>query len=45
VQLSAPVIAALGGVVLMNEAVTMGLLIASALILGGIALVLRARKT
>jgi drug/metabolite transporter (DMT)-like permease len=45
VQLSAPVIAALGGVVLMNEAVTASLLIASVLILGGIALVLRTRKT
>jgi drug/metabolite transporter (DMT)-like permease len=45
VQLSAPVIAALGGVVLMNEAVTASLLIASVLILGGIALVLQTRKT
>jgi drug/metabolite transporter (DMT)-like permease len=45
VQLSAPVIAAIGGVILMNEAVTASLLIATVLILGGIALVLRARKT
>jgi len=44
VQLSAPVIAAIGGVILMNEAVTASLLIASVLILGGIALVLRTRK-
>jgi len=41
VQLSAPVIAALGGIVLMGETATPGLLIASVLILGGIALVLR----
>lgn len=45
VQLSAPVIAAIGGVILMNEAVTASLLIASVMILGGIALVLRTRKT
>jgi len=44
VQLSAPVIAALGGIVLMNETATPGLLISSVLILGGIALVLRTGK-
>jgi drug/metabolite transporter (DMT)-like permease len=41
VQLSAPVIATFGGVILLHEAVTLELLIASVLILGGIALVLR----
>jgi len=45
VQLSAPVITTLAGVVLLNEAVTPSLLIASLLILGGIALVLRSGKT
>lgn len=40
VQLSVPVIAALGGIVFLGEAVTMRLLIASAAILGGIALVI-----
>jgi len=45
VQLSAPVIAALGGIILMNEKATAGLLISSVLILGGIALVLRTGKT
>jgi drug/metabolite transporter (DMT)-like permease len=44
VQLSAPVIAALGGIVLMNEKATPSLLISSVLILGGIALVLRTGK-
>ena len=43
VQLSAPVIAALGGIVLLDEAVTPNLLIATLLILGGIGLVLRKR--
>ena len=43
VQLSVPVLAALGGVVLLGEPVTLRLVISSALILGGIALVLRAR--
>lgn len=38
VQLSAPVLAALGGVVLLNEAFTSNLLTASVLILGGIGL-------
>lgn len=44
VQLSAPVIATLGGIILLHEALTLGLLIASVLILGGIALVLRTGK-
>lgn len=44
VQLSAPVITTLSGVVLLNEAVTASMLIATPLILGGIALVLRSRK-
>jgi drug/metabolite transporter (DMT)-like permease len=39
VQLSVPIIAALGGVVFLNEAVTLRLVLASAAILGGIALV------
>ena len=43
VQLSVPVLAALGGVVLLGEPVTLRLVISSALILGGIALVLRVR--
>ena len=38
-QLCVPVIAALGGVVLLGEPVTLRLLLASAAILGGIALV------
>lgn len=44
VQLSAPVIAAVGGVILLDEVLTLNLLIASALILGGIGLVLRKKK-
>jgi drug/metabolite transporter (DMT)-like permease len=40
VQLSVPVIAALGGVVFLGEAITLRLVLASAAILGGIALVL-----
>jgi drug/metabolite transporter (DMT)-like permease len=43
VQLSVPVIAAFGGIVLLNETLTIRLLVASVVILGGIALVLRAR--
>ncbi len=43
VQLCVPVLAALGGVVLLGEPVTVRLVISSALILGGVALVLRAR--
>lgn len=45
VQLSVPVIAAFGGVLLLAEAVTWRLTIASAAILGGIALVLAQRRT
>lgn len=41
VQLSVPVIAALGGVVFLGETVTLRLLVAATAILGGIALVLR----
>jgi len=44
VQLSVPVIAALGGLVLMTEAVTLRLVLASCATLGGIALVLRRRR-
>ena len=43
VQLSVPVLAALGGVLLLGEPVTLRLAVASLLILGGIALILRAR--
>lgn len=44
VQLSVPLIAALGGVVLLSEAITPRLVAASAAILGGIALVLTSRS-
>jgi drug/metabolite transporter (DMT)-like permease len=43
VQLSVPVIAALGGVVLLGEALTLRLVLCSIAILGGIALVVRRR--
>lgn len=43
VQLSVPVLAAVGGVLLVGEPLTLRLLLASAAILGGIALVLRRR--
>lgn len=43
VQLSVPVITALGGVMLLGEPVTLRLAVASAAVLGGIALVLRGR--
>lgn len=43
VQLSVPVIAAFGGVVLLSEAITLRLLIASAVTLGGVAIVLTQR--
>ena len=43
VQLSVPPLAALGGVVLLSEALSMRLILASAAILGGIALVLASR--
>ncbi|MBU0688312.1 MAG: DMT family transporter [Gammaproteobacteria bacterium] len=44
VQLSAPVIAAIAGILLLDEAVTRDLLVSSVLILGGILLVLRFGK-
>jgi drug/metabolite transporter (DMT)-like permease len=40
VQLSVPVIAALGGIVFLNEALTLRFVLASAAVLGGIALVI-----
>lgn len=43
VQLSVPVIAGLGGVVILGEPLTLRLALATVMILGGIALVLRAR--
>lgn len=43
VQLSAPVIAAFGGVILLSEQVTLRLVLASAVTLGGVALVLGQR--
>lgn len=43
VQLSVPVIAALGGVILLSEPITMRLLLASAATLGGVAMVLAQR--
>ncbi|UIP28563.1 DMT family transporter [Photobacterium sp. TLY01] len=45
VQLSVPVLAAVGGVLLLSESVTLRLLVASMAILGGIAIVIGARKT
>lgn len=45
VQLSVPVIAALGGLVFLGEALTLRLLLASAAILGGIALVILTRNS
>ncbi len=44
VQLSVPVIAAIGGVILLSEDVTLRLLIASAATLGGVAIVLTQRR-
>ena len=44
VQLSVPVIAAVGGVVLLGEALTLRLVLSSAAILGGVAAVLLARR-
>lgn len=44
VQLSVPVIVALGGVALLGEPVTLRLTLASAAILGGIALVIWTRR-
>jgi len=43
VQLSVPIIAAVGGIVLLGEAPTLRLLLASVAILGGIAMVIRSR--
>ena len=45
VQLSVPVLAALGGLALVGEPVTVRLALASAVTLGGIAVVVRARQT
>ncbi|WP_311567807.1 DMT family transporter [Photobacterium arenosum] len=44
VQLSVPVLAAVGGVLMLSEPVTLRLLVASMAILGGIAMVIGARK-
>lgn len=44
VQLSVPVIAALGGIVFLSEPITLRLVLASGAILGGIALVIRERR-
>jgi drug/metabolite transporter (DMT)-like permease len=44
VQLSVPVIAALGGIVLLGESATLRLVLASVAILGGIALVIREKQ-
>lgn len=45
VQLSVPVIAALGGVIFLSEAITLRLLVASGATLGGVAIVLAQRTT
>jgi drug/metabolite transporter (DMT)-like permease len=44
VQLLVPVLAALGGVVFMSEALTVRLLLSSAMIIGGVALALKQRR-
>lgn len=44
VQLSVPILAAVGGIVFLGEAITLRLLVASAAILGGIALVIVDRR-
>jgi drug/metabolite transporter (DMT)-like permease len=44
VQLSVPVIAAFGGLLLVGEAVSLRLLIASLLVLGGIYVTIRAKS-
>ena len=44
VQLSVPVIAALGGVLLLGEPLSLRLVVASVAILGGIALVIREKR-
>jgi drug/metabolite transporter (DMT)-like permease len=43
VQLSVPVLAALGGALLLGEAISLRLALVSVAVLGGIALVLRGR--
>jgi drug/metabolite transporter (DMT)-like permease len=45
VQLAVPVIAGLGGVVLLDETLTLRLVLAAVMILGGIALALAAHRT
>lgn len=45
VQLSVPVIAALGGALFLDEAITLRLLLASVAVLGGITLVITGRRT
>ena len=44
VQLSVPILAALGGSLLLNESLTLRLLLSAAAVLGGIALVLGSRQ-
>ena len=44
VQISAPLLAALGGVIWLDEPITSGFVAASVLMLGGIWLVLRAKR-
>ena len=44
IQLSVPIIAALGGVIVLGEPVTLRLLLASVAILGGIALVIMKKQ-
>jgi drug/metabolite transporter (DMT)-like permease len=45
VQLTVPVVAAFGGVILLSEPITLRLLLASAATLGGVAVVLAQRKS
>ena len=44
VQLSAPLLAAVGGIVFLHEALTTRLLVATPLVIGGIALAVYARR-
>jgi drug/metabolite transporter (DMT)-like permease len=44
VQLSVPILAALGGSLLLNEALSLRLMLSAAAVLGGIALVLSAKQ-
>jgi drug/metabolite transporter (DMT)-like permease len=44
VQLAVPVIAAVGGVLLLGETITLRLVLSSVLVLGGIALAIVARQ-